>query len=152
MIQQFLLVYLNFSFFLSVPAFQFLGGMPLSVMKASLSRLVEPQEQGKMEQNIFLTCHIFFLKMQKKIIFIALTYNHNFNIIILFTSYNLYYFNQSNVAHVTPYHIYFEFLQCYIYKLISWYIYYLLTQLLISLPFNITNHFNFYEYIISTLF
>ncbi|PFX31592.1 proton-coupled folate transporter-like isoform X1 [Stylophora pistillata] len=29
-----------------VPAFQFLGGMPLSVMKASLSRLVEPQEQG----------------------------------------------------------------------------------------------------------
>lgn len=62
------------------------------------------------------------------------------------------YFNQSNVAHVTPYHIYFEFLQCYIYKLISWYIYYLLTQLLISLLFNITTHFNFYEYIISTLF
>ena len=51
MIQSFLLVYLliNFSLFLSVPAFQFLGGMPLSVIKASLSRLVEPQEQGKME-------------------------------------------------------------------------------------------------------
>lgn len=59
------------------------------------------------------------------------------------------YFNQSNVAHVTPYHIYFEFLQCYIYKLISWYIYYLITQLLISLLFNITTHFNFYEYIIT---
>lgn len=59
------------------------------------------------------------------------------------------YFNQSNVAHVTPYHIYFEFLHCYIYKLISWYIYNLLTQLLISLLFNITTHFNFYEYIIT---
>ncbi|KAL9984900.1 hypothetical protein ACROYT_G007245 [Oculina patagonica] len=32
--------------FFNVPAFQFLGAMPLAVMKGSMSRLVEPQEQG----------------------------------------------------------------------------------------------------------
>lgn len=31
----------------TVPAFQFLGAMPLAVIKGSMSRLVEPQEQGK---------------------------------------------------------------------------------------------------------
>ena len=37
--------YVFFAF--AVPAFQFLGAMPLAVLKGSMSRLVEPQEQGK---------------------------------------------------------------------------------------------------------
>ena len=40
-----------------VPAFQFLGVLPLAVMKASLSKLVEPQEQGNQNQpytNIYV--------------------------------------------------------------------------------------------------
>lgn len=36
-----------FLFAFAVPAFQFLGAMPLAVLKGSMSRLVEPQEQGK---------------------------------------------------------------------------------------------------------
>ena len=34
--------------FCLVPAFQFLGVLPLAVMKGTLSKLVEPQEQGKL--------------------------------------------------------------------------------------------------------
>jgi len=36
----------GFFFAFAVPAFQFLGVMPLAVLKGSMSRLVEPQEQG----------------------------------------------------------------------------------------------------------
>ena len=41
-----------FAYF-SVPAFQFLGAMPLTVIKGSMSRLVEPQEQGKFIRKIY---------------------------------------------------------------------------------------------------
>ena len=43
----------NFFFFaFAVPAFQFLGAMPLAVLKGSMSRLVEPQEQGKIIEEV----------------------------------------------------------------------------------------------------
>lgn len=41
-----------FFFSFAVPAFQFLGAMPLAVMKGSMSKLVEPQEQG----NVMSMC------------------------------------------------------------------------------------------------
>lgn len=40
-----------FAYF-TVPAFQFLGAMPLAVIKGSMSRLVEPQEQGKFIREV----------------------------------------------------------------------------------------------------
>lgn len=40
----------------SVPALQLLGVLPQSVMKATLSKLVEPQEQGKNQLKNKVRC------------------------------------------------------------------------------------------------
>lgn len=45
-------IFIFFTF--TVPAFQFLGAMPLAVMKGSMSRLVEPQEQGKFIREVLM--------------------------------------------------------------------------------------------------
>lgn len=45
-------IFIFFTF--TVPAFQFLGTMPLAVMKGSMSRLVEPQEQGKFIREVLM--------------------------------------------------------------------------------------------------
>ena len=47
----------NFVFLSAVPALQLLGVLPLAVMKATMSKLVEPQEQGKSRVLAIYTIH-----------------------------------------------------------------------------------------------